>query len=559
METKLRRILFLSNIAIYLFCLILFFGCAVGSYQNVDLEVAGNLVTEARNSVAIAKNEKAEEYAPKEFEQSISFMQQADDMMTKKKGAKAVDMAFLADVNAKTATAITREAKAKYRIERAKENQVETILDIRENEVATAKMRQEIAEKIAMEAQVNSEVSSETAENVIKRSIAELAISKAEVAIKIADQTNASNYAKQAYDEAVNLIQEAKTTLADGDYDKATILANDATKNADNAQVQAKAKSDEEFADTMKKRERALIAIAKAEVAIEEAKASMADKFAKNLYDQAEKTMKEVRSSYDAGDYEHSRSLAEQTRVSASSAMAVVLTKEKDEKQKEELEEKKANSLDMIAKAERYMGQAFNAGAPELASDLFKQAQNSLESAKNALQGDDLDKSISSAQESMFNSNLAIATSELKSGQKKKNTEAEKAIIDEFSKIPDVSVRENEKGVIISFSIDVFDKNGAIKKEFAPKLKTIAESLKKYPDYRILIEGHTDNSGKENANLFLSSDRATAILIHLANTEGVPLDKLSSVGYGSIKPIAANSDDAGRKQNRRINIVILTK
>jgi len=559
METELRRISLLLNIAISTILLTIFVGCAINPYQKVDLETAGNLVTEARHSVSIARNENAKEHASQEFTKAEELLQQAESMMEKKSGEKVVDLAFLADMEAKTATAMTREAKAKYRIEKAKELQIDSLLEIKSNEAEIAKARQKIAERVALEAQINSEMSSETAENRVQNSQVELAITKAEMAIKNSEQMDAEKYAKQIYDESIKLLQEAKTAIAEGNFEEATKYAQDALRSSENAQIQAKAKADAEFADTMRKKERALVTIAKAEVAIEEAKASMADKFAKNLYDQAEKTMQEVRSSYDDGDYEHARSLAEQTRVSASSARAVVMSRERDEKAKDELEEIKANALDMIARAERSITQAFNAGATDLASELFKQAQDSLETAKQALQSDGLDKAISDAKDSIFNSSLAIATSELKSGQQKKNIEIENTLVEEFGKIPDVNVRNTEKGIVISFGIDIFDKNGKIKKDFLPNLKAIGESLKKYPDYRILIEGHTDDSGKKDADMFLSNNRASEILIHLANVEGVPIDRLSSVGYGSLRPLGSSSDSDGRKQNRRIDIIMLTK
>ncbi len=526
---------------------------------QVDPEKAGELITEARNSFAIAKKENAEEFAPIEFAKAQMLLQEAETMMSKKQNEKAIDLAFMADIEARIAIAQARYEKAQYRINKIKELQIDTILEIKSNEVEIAKTRQKIAERIALEAQINSEMSSETAENRIQRSQVDLAITKAEMALKMAEQMNATKYVKQIYDEATNFLQEAKKAFAEGNFNNAIKSAEDARIKAENAQIQAKAKADTEFADTMKKKERALIAIAKAEVAIEEAKTLMADKLAKDLYSQAEKTMQEVRSSFDSGDYEHARSLAEQTRVSASSARAVVMTKASDERAKEELEEKKANALDMIARAERTIAQAFNIGAPELAEELFKQAQETLETAKQAFQSDDFDKTISEAQKSVFNSNLAIATSELKSGQKKKSIQNENAILEDFNKIPNVVVRSTEKGIAISFSIDSFDKNGKLTRDAITGLKNIAESLKKYPDYKILVEGHTDNSGKEEANIFLSSDRASAVLIHLANAEGIPIDRLSSVGYGSLRPLVSNSDEAGRKQNRRIDIVLLTK
>jgi flagellar motor protein MotB len=171
----------------------------------------------------------------------------------------------------------------------------------------------------------------------------------------------------------------------------------------------------------------------------------------------------------------------------------------------------------------------------------------------------DYEKAVSIAQDSIFNSTLAIAKTELQTEQKKKASDDEKNILDDARKIPDITVRETEKGIVASISIDIFTKTGDIKNELKPKLKEIADFLKKYPNYRIIIEGHTDNTGKENSNMKLSSDRASAVLIYMANVEGVPIDRLSSVGYGSLRPLAPNTDEAGRKQNRRIDILILTR
>jgi len=556
----LKRILSLISIIIGLFTILLSIeGCAINPSPKVNLETAGTVMTEARQSIANARDEKATEYAPNEFADAESLLQQSQDMLMKKRGESAMELAFFADVEAKIALSMAREANAKYRIQKAKDDKMAVYWEAKSNEVAIAKTRQAIAEKVAYDAQTNSEISSETADMRVQKAEVQLAIAKAEVEMKMASLLNAQKYAEQAYNDADASLKEALAALADEDFEKATAAAENSAKYASNAQVQAKAKSEAENAETMRKKDKAVTAIAKAEVALDEAKALMADQYAKELYDKAEKSMKDARNSFDSADYDSARTLAEQTRVSASSASAVIQTRNKEEKTKETLEEVKAYALDAVAKAERIMAQASNVGANDLATDLYSQAQASLEKAKQAMEGNDYEKAVSIAQESIFNASLAIAKAELKTEQKKKASDDEKNILDDAKKIPDITVRETEKGIAASISIDIFTKTGDIKSELKPKLKEIADFLKKYPNYRIIIEGHTDNTGKENSNMKLSSDRASAVLIYMANVEGVPLDRLSSVGYGSLRPLAPNTDEAGRKQNRRIDILILNR
>jgi OOP family OmpA-OmpF porin len=72
---------------------------------------------------------------------------------------------------------------------------------------------------------------------------------------------------------------------------------------------------------------------------------------------------------------------------------------------------------------------------------------------------------------------------------------------------------------------------------------------------QIEISGHTDNQGDDAANDQLSKARAEAVLAYLVGV-GVPADRLTAVGYGASRPIAANDTDEGRAQNRRIEFSV---
>ncbi|MTJ05032.1 MAG: hypothetical protein FH759_10120 [Sediminimonas qiaohouensis] len=87
-------------------------------------------------------------------------------------------------------------------------------------------------------------------------------------------------------------------------------------------------------------------------------------------------------------------------------------------------------------------------------------------------------------------------------------------------------------------------------------LRAVARSLNNYPQSRVQVLGHTDNTGSAAYNLDLSQRRAGAVS-SLLITYGVSASRITSVGRGEDQPIASNLTPEGRAQNRRVEIVIL--
>ncbi|MGH7388146.1 MAG: DUF937 domain-containing protein [Candidatus Rokuibacteriota bacterium] len=79
-----------------------------------------------------------------------------------------------------------------------------------------------------------------------------------------------------------------------------------------------------------------------------------------------------------------------------------------------------------------------------------------------------------------------------------------------------------------------------------------------YPSARVRLEGHTDTTGDPVANKQLSVDRAEALKQMLV-TGGVAVDRIDVEGHGPERPVASNETDAGRAQNRRIELVVLQR
>ncbi len=102
----------------------------------------------------------------------------------------------------------------------------------------------------------------------------------------------------------------------------------------------------------------------------------------------------------------------------------------------------------------------------------------------------------------------------------------------------------------INFDFDKAD----IKPESQPIIDEVMELLKANPNLNLVIEGHTDNVGTPDYNRRLSDARARSVVAALT-TQGIAARRLSAIGYGQDKPIADNRTDAGRAQNRRVELV----
>lgn len=97
--------------------------------------------------------------------------------------------------------------------------------------------------------------------------------------------------------------------------------------------------------------------------------------------------------------------------------------------------------------------------------------------------------------------------------------------------------------------------SSALSPNAVSSLNTVADVLTQYPETTITVAGHTDNTGNDRINNPLSQQRAQSVAGYL-NGRGVAANRISTVGYGSRSPIADNSTEVGRAQNRRVEILI---
>lgn len=113
----------------------------------------------------------------------------------------------------------------------------------------------------------------------------------------------------------------------------------------------------------------------------------------------------------------------------------------------------------------------------------------------------------------------------------------------------------NSDGFVLNNLHFVFDKDILVEKSKLI-LVDVTKVLKKHPNIKIRIEGHTDNIGSDDYNQYLSIMRANAVKKYLIE-HGISKYRLTTKGFGESSPIADNSTEKGRAQNRRIEFKVV--
>jgi outer membrane protein OmpA-like peptidoglycan-associated protein len=123
--------------------------------------------------------------------------------------------------------------------------------------------------------------------------------------------------------------------------------------------------------------------------------------------------------------------------------------------------------------------------------------------------------------------------------------------------VPNAEVERVGEGIAVTFASGVlfpFDSD-QILPAGRENLRQLANSLRDYPETEVLIVGHTDSQGADDYNMRLSYRRAESARTFLTS-QGVPGARIRVEGRGETEPVADNTTDAGRAQNRRVEVAI---
>jgi outer membrane protein OmpA-like peptidoglycan-associated protein len=132
---------------------------------------------------------------------------------------------------------------------------------------------------------------------------------------------------------------------------------------------------------------------------------------------------------------------------------------------------------------------------------------------------------------------------------------AQNALAITRQELQDLQAKQTERGLVMTLSDVLFDTGQATLKPGADRaLDRLGQFLKDSSGTHVMIEGHTDSVGTDDYNLGLSQRRAQAVADALG-ARGVSADRIATKGLGKVYPVASNDTQAGRQQNRRVEIV----
>lgn len=119
-----------------------------------------------------------------------------------------------------------------------------------------------------------------------------------------------------------------------------------------------------------------------------------------------------------------------------------------------------------------------------------------------------------------------------------------------------LNAKQTERGTLVTFGDVLFDLNKAdLKPGGLVNVNKLAQFLQESPDRKVIIEGYTDSSGSASYNQSLSERRANSVRMALVKM-GVGPERIVAQGYGKEYPVADNTSNSGRAQNRRVEVTI---
>lgn len=118
-------------------------------------------------------------------------------------------------------------------------------------------------------------------------------------------------------------------------------------------------------------------------------------------------------------------------------------------------------------------------------------------------------------------------------------------------------VREGDNiNLVMPGNITFASGNANIASDFLSVLDSVVLVLQEFDKTLVVVSGHTDSSGSDALNQRLSEQRAQSVSSYF-NNSGIITDRLEVIGFGETQPIASNATEAGKQQNRRVEISLI--
>ena len=204
----------------------------------------------------------------------------------------------------------------------------------------------------------------------------------------------------------------------------------------------------------------------------------------------------------------------------------------------------------MEAEKARMISQATAEDAERARQEAQAAQQREAESSRNAAQ----------AREEAKQAKALAASSDTAAQLAKREAELATQQADTLRRqLENLQLRQTESGVVVTLGDVLFETGETqLRDDAMASLVEVVDLLQSEPDKKIRIEGHTDSTGDAETNLKISQQRADAVRDALVSL-GVDADRITAKGMGEDFPIATNETEDGRRQNRRVDVILLDK
>jgi outer membrane protein OmpA-like peptidoglycan-associated protein len=230
-------------------------------------------------------------------------------------------------------------------------------------------------------------------------------------------------------------------------------------------------------------------------------------------------------------DAEQSRAQAEQQQAALQAQQEQVLAQAAAAQEAaDDAQRKLQDAQNQLAEAERQRQEA--EAAAQDAQNKAQQAQNQAQQAEYQTQQAEREKQAALQQQQQLRARLQAQLNQV------------------------LQTRDTARGLIVSMPDVLFDFDKyTLKPEARERLAKISGIILAYPDLRLQVEGHTDSIGTDQYNQTLSEKRAETVRAYLISS-GVTPDDVTAQGFGKAGAVADNATPAGRKLNRRVDMVV---
>lgn len=385
-----------------------------------------------------------------------------------------------------------------------------------------------------------------------------LALREARNAMRIAKVAQAEQYASSPLDRAQQLLSQADDYYQRKQPTKSIeTVAREATSAAEAARVSAlkaeqQAKIDQEKQAVMEKAARAQ---AEAEAQGREAQQAKAQADAQAQQTQQAEQARQAAEQQAA----QAQAAAQQAAQAAQAAQQQIQQQASNGQQVQSDQQAAAQQAQAQADQARQEAAAAQQRAQDQerlaqqAEEQLQQQQAAAQQAQQQLQQEQAARQQAEQQAQASQQQLQQSQQQVQQAQADKE-QVRQRLLGQLNQV--LQTKDSARGLIVNMPDVLFKLNSAsLTPEARERLAKVAGILIAYPDINVEVDGYTDNTGSLSYNQQLSEQRAETVRTYLVQ-QGVPSGSVNAKGFGPNDPIASNDSPDGRRQNRRVNLVV---